>query len=220
MADMRELRALERRSKIRAFIRQGITQVEMSKRLGCDVTTISEDVAVIAQENGNTLRAYQKKIDNDVDNLLEGWRKIHELQEEIWKVYYGNRQLTRKITKKDEVTGIETVEDEVEYLELPIDAKLQLDALAKIKECVMEEMKLLKLAPTNQVNIENLNIMVQQEIPNFIRQVYKIAMSYLTDEEKLEFIAKMEELASSMDKLTSMTTIEVKGETDDTRTTN
>jgi len=219
MADMRELKAQERRSRIRAFIRQGLTQVEMSKRLSCDVTTISEDVAVIAQENGNSTRAYQKRVENDVDTLFEGLAKIQEVEEEIWKVYYGNRQIVRKVTKKDEVTGEERTEEEIETLELPIDAKTQLDALEKIKACTLDKMKLLKLLPTNQINIENLNVIIQQEIPNFIKQVYTIVMSYLTEEEKLTFITKMEELASSMDKITSMKTIEVKGESDDTRTT-
>ena len=190
---LKELKATVRRKRIRDFIRQGLTQVEMANRLGVDYTTISEDVKEIEMQNSNSIMATKAKIEKDVDNLLQALDTINQLEMEAWKVYYGAQQIVRREKKKDAETGVETEEEVVDEYQTPLEPKTKLTALEQIRQCNLDRAKLLKLLNPTQINIEKMTY-INKMMPVLITQVIEIAREFIPADKQLEFLSKMEQV--------------------------
>jgi len=164
----------------------------MSKRLGVDYVTVSEDVSIIMQENSNSMLATKNLIEKDVDSLLRALETINQVEEETWKIYYGNVQVETigpdtKDAEGNDVPGVSTVVNAI----IPMDSKTKLDALEKIRQCNLDRAKLLKLLNPTQVNIEKM-VYVEKMMPVLIRQVIDVAREFVPADKQLLFLEKMD----------------------------
>jgi hypothetical protein len=160
----------------------------MAKRLGFDVTTISEDVSIIRQENAARLLANRDLIDKDLDNISKALQSLQEVDEECWKVYYG----TNKVTKIGSVGPI--VED------VPYDPQTRLQALDRIRQNALDRAKILKLLNPTQISIEKL-VYVEKMIPIMVEKLVNVVLEYVPKEKQIELLEKLK-------------TIDVEGVTD------
>ncbi len=177
--DARVLKAEERRRKIRKYLRKNLSEVEMAEKLGVDTTTISEDISIISQENQVRMQSNQKLLDENISASLDALKRINELDEEVWSIYYGKRKVVVKGTG-----GIERIE-EVEY-----DPLTRLQALEKIRQLNVDRARILKLLNPTQINIERL-VYVEKMIPVLIERVVNVALEYVPKEQQEELLTKL-----------------------------
>jgi len=177
---LKDLKAQERRKRVRSYIRQRLTEVEMAKRLGVDVQTISEDVVIIRQENAGRLLANRELIDKDIENISKALETLQEVDEECWSIYYG----TTKVSKPSSVAGLHRTED------VPYDPQTRLQALDRIRQNVIDRAKLLKLLNPTQINVEKL-VYVEKVIPVMIERVVNIVLNYIPKEQQIEVLEKL-----------------------------
>lgn len=173
---LKNIKAEDRRKKIRGYIKSGWTQNAMAATLGVDVTTISEDVAIIKEENYQRITANKELIKQDVDNLVMALDHIHQLEIEAWKIYSGYREV---VAENGDITVIE----------LPMDDRTKLDAWEKIRQCNLDRAKLLKLLNPASVNIEKLSY-VNVQIDGILEQIVNLTLQYIPEDKKVEFLEK------------------------------
>lgn len=182
MADLRELKAIERRKKIRKMIRQGKAQTEMAELLDVDVTTISSDVAIIKEENEKSLSSNQKLVERDIEATLAAIYNLDQMDEEYWSIYY-------QTTKKTEKSALGTTH----IIEAPQDAKVRLEALSNIRENVKVRSQLLKLLSPQQITIEKL-VYIQNLLPTVLENYTTIVLQYVPQEKQVELLTKLQEV--------------------------
>lgn len=153
--DLRQLKAIERRKKIRKYIRQGLPEIEMAKRLKTCVTTIWKDIKIIKRENAHWIISNRKLIHKDVKNILKSLEVLNDLDKETWKVYY----------------------------EEAVTAKEKLMALEKIRQNDENRTKLLKLIDPGKINIEKM-VYIEKVMPIMINKFLNVVLEYIPDKEK------------------------------------
>lgn len=182
MADLRELKAIERRKHIRKFLRLGLKQVEMAERLGVDVTTISSDVGIIQQENVRTLLANKRMLEKDNEALLKALSVLDQLDQELWDIYYG------KATNSNNLNGV--LAGLVGTPPAPTTPETKLSALDKIRQNNKERSALLKLLNPTQITTYNITY-VEKMIPILIQKYTSIVLEYVSKEKKVELLEKL-----------------------------
>ena len=175
---LKYLKAIERRKRIRKFIRQGLKQVEMAGKLNVDVTTISSDVGIIRNENATRLLANKYLIDKDIDNMVKALEQLNEIDKECWKIYYK-----KKKRKVEGSFGIRIIEEET-------NPQIKLQALDRIKQNNLDRSKLLKLLNPTQISIEKV-VYIEKMIPVLVDKMVNIVLPYIPKEKKLEVLEKL-----------------------------
>jgi uncharacterized protein YerC len=180
---LKELKAIERRKRIRKFIRQGLTQVEIAEREQIDVTTVNEDVNIITQENAGRLLANRELVDKDLENLLNALRSLEQIDEECWKIYYEDAVAVDKLgmVVKDSIGNPIRIEQ---------DSKTKLEALDKIRQNNLDRAKLLKLLNPTQINIEKL-VYVEKMMPVLVNKMIDLVILYTPKEKQVELLEKL-----------------------------
>jgi len=177
MSDLRNLKAVERRKQIRKFIRQGFKEVEMAESLGVDITTISEDVSIIREENSQRMLTNKNFLDKDIDNTLNALQNLNDLEEETWKIFY--KQVAVRDSNNGNILGYKESEPEI-----------KLAVVEKIRQINLDRAKLLKLLNPTQINIEKM-VYVEKMIPMLINKVINITLEYVPKERQVELLEKL-----------------------------
>lgn len=175
---LRELKAIERRKRIRKYIRKGLSQIEIAQKENVEYTTVSEDVAIIKSENAQRLLANKQLIDKDIKNTLKALERLNEIDEELWNIYYG--------TKKRKIKG--TLGEQV--IEEDYDPQTRLQALDKLRQNNTDKAKLLKLLNPTQINVENL-VYVEKMVPVLVNKMINIVLEYVPKEKQVELLEKL-----------------------------
>jgi|GEM_PF-5531299 len=179
MSDLRDLKAIERRKQVRKYIRQRLTQVEMAEKLQVDVTTISDDVAVIRRENIYNILSNKELIEKDTKSILESINQLNEIDAECWKIYYGGFIIKKKDEKGNPID-----------VEIPLDPKTKLDALSHIEANLKRRCELLKLISPQQITIEKM-VYVEKMIPIVMQKYTEIVLEYVPKEKQVELLDKL-----------------------------
>jgi len=177
MDGLRSLKATERRKKIRQFIRQGLKEVEIAERLGVDETTISEDVAIIREENTTRLLSNKNFLDKEIENVLKALQNLSDLEEESWKIYY--KQVEIRDSNNGNILG---------YKET--DSEIKLAVIEKIRQINQDRAKLLKLLNPTQINIEKM-VYVEKMVPVLINKIVNVVLDYVPKERQVELLERL-----------------------------
>jgi len=177
MDGLRSLKATERRKKIRQFIRQGLKEVEIAERLGVDETTISEDVAIIREENTTRLLSNKNFLDKEIENVLKALQNLSDLEEESWKIYY--KQVEIRDSNNGNILG---------YKET--DSEIKLAVIEKIRQINQDRAKLLKLLNPTQINIEKM-VYVEKMVPILINKIVNVVLDYVPKERQVELLERL-----------------------------
>jgi F0F1-type ATP synthase delta subunit len=182
---LRDLKAIERRTKIRKYIRQGLLQTEMADKLEVNVTTISDDIQIIRQENVQKMLSNKRLIEEDIRALLESIAKLNDIEDECWKIYEEK---------------IISVDANGQPQEKSLSAGTRLEALDKIKQVAKDRAQLLKLLNPTQINVEKL-VVIDKVFNLTIQKITEIVLQYIPENKKVELLTKIEKA-----------TIEIEGE--------
>lgn len=188
-----DLVGVMRRKQIRKFIRQGLTIGEMSQKLGYADSTIKEDLEIISKENSYQTLKDEEMIKNQIKALSNSIAQINKIDEECWSIFSGIKKITRKVKEVDS-EGKEIVREVVEEIESIPDARIQLEALEKIRQNNLDRAKLFKLLGTGDLIINN-NINQTQTVIKFITtKIIPLALQFIPDENKKDFYDKLKEI--------------------------
>jgi hypothetical protein len=177
MDGLRSLKATERRKKIRQFIRQGLKEVEIAERLGVDETTISEDVAIIREENTTHLLSNKNFLDKEIENVLKALQNLSDLEEESWKIYY--KQVEIRDSNNGNIIGYKDV-----------DSGTKLAVIEKIRQINQDRAKLLKLLNPTQINIEKM-VYVEKMVPVLVNKIVNVVLDYVPKERQVELLERL-----------------------------
>jgi len=183
MADLRSLKAIERRKQVRKYLRTGLKQVEMAEKLKVDVTTISSDIRIIQEENIRTIVANKRMLEKDNEALLNSLSVLDQLDQELWDIYYGKKTIVKK---KEIVNG----KEEKEIVSIPHGPDTKLTALDKIRQNNKERSALLKLLNPTSVTTYNITY-VEKLIPTLIEKYTSIVLNYVPKEKQIELLEKL-----------------------------
>jgi hypothetical protein len=188
MKRSQEFHAAERRKKIRKYLRQGFTQVEIAEKLGVNVDTVNGDVAYIRKENANYIAGNRGMIKKDIENLLKSLEQISLLDEEAWKIYYGD-EYTAPVVVGQDANG----NNITEMRQIPVPLKIRLDALEKVRQNNLDRAKLLKLLNPAQITVEKM-VYIEKMMPVVINQLVNLTLEYVPENKKMVFLERIKAL--------------------------
>jgi len=189
MTNIRELKWATRRKEVRRLLRQGYSIAEIAERLGTDWDTIHCDVIYIKKENAQFVAANKTLVKKDVENLLTALDQINLLDEEAWKIYYGENAPLVDIKIGTDENGKAIMAKK----KMDVNPRTQLDALEKIRQNNLDRAKLLKLLNPSQITVEKM-VYIEKMMPVVINKLINITLEYVPDNKKVTFLERIKTL--------------------------
>lgn len=172
MADMRDMKAIERRKRVVKYLRMRMKQVEMAEKEGVDVTTISEDIQIIRQDNSRALLQNKRLTEKNIEALLDLLAVFDNLDAELWNIYYG------KHTKGDGSV-------------VDVDPRTKLAAIEQLRANASKKAELLKILNPTQVVTYNFTY-IEKLMPVILQKYVEVIREFVPKEKQIPLLEKLQ----------------------------